>query len=152
MTDIAALEARLRELEDRDAIRQIQIDYGNAIDRAEVDRFAALFADDGEIKLGPLARGKGPAEIREAVKYLMSTDGTVHLISNPEISVDGDTATACANWSVVAPDADGKPVITMTGYHKDDLVRTPDGWRIKLRRGFMNIPAVVLPGGRPAPS
>jgi hypothetical protein len=37
----------------------------------------------------------------------------------------------------------------MTGAHRDDFVRTPAGWRIKRRRGFVNIPSAMPTTARP---
>jgi 3-phenylpropionate/cinnamic acid dioxygenase small subunit len=141
MPDDLSLEARLRRLEDLEAIRQLQIDYGNALDRGNVDAYVALFTEDAELNLGPIARCTGHAEIREAATR-MSGGGSIHLIGNPQITLDGDTAKAVVSWTVVAAGENGQPTVTSTGAHRDDLVRTADGWRLTRRRGFVNIPAV----------
>jgi ketosteroid isomerase-like protein len=142
MTDDASLEGRLRRLEDLEAIRQLQIDYGNALDRGNVDAYVALFAEDAELNLGPVAHCKGHAEIREAAGR-MCGGGSIHLIGNPQIFLDGDTAKAVVSWTVLSPDEDGRPQVTTTGAHRDDLVRTSEGWRLMRRRGFVNIPSLM---------
>lgn len=142
MSDQASLEARLRRLEDLEAIRQLQIDYGNALDRGNVEAYVALFTADAELDLGPVARCKGHPEIRDAASR-MSGGGSIHLISNPQITIDGDAATAVVSWTVLSPDEGGLPKVTTTGAHRDELVRTSGGWRLKRRRGFVNIPSMM---------
>ena len=57
MTD--DLAARVQRLEDRLEIHQLFIDYGLALDAGDFDVYAALFAEQGEVLLGPMGRGEG---------------------------------------------------------------------------------------------
>ena len=52
--------ARLQRLEDLQAIHQLFVDYGAFLDAGDLDGYASLFADDGELLLGPLGRATGP--------------------------------------------------------------------------------------------
>jgi hypothetical protein len=61
-----ALEARLARLEDLMEIHQLFVDYGRYLDAGDFDAYAELFADDGEVLLGPMGRAKGPAGARGA--------------------------------------------------------------------------------------
>src|SRR5262245_12237460 len=60
-----ALAPRLQRLEDLMAIQQLFIDYGRYLDAGDIDAYASLFAEDGEVLLGPLGRAKGRAAIKE---------------------------------------------------------------------------------------
>jgi uncharacterized protein (TIGR02246 family) len=138
------IEARLRRLEDIQAIQQLFIDYGHYLDSGDFDAYAALFAQEGEVQLGPMGKAKG----RDAIKALMakSLDGLVgssfHIISSPMISLKGDSASSEVMWTVVQRGEDGQPVVPMIGRHRDELVRDEDGrWRFLLRRGFVDIPS-----------
>jgi len=141
------LEVRLRRLEDLDAIRDVFVEYGRTLDAGDLDGFAALFADDGELQLGPLGSAKG----RPAIVALMTRaiEGLVgssfHIISSPTIRLDGDVASSEVMWTVIHRGADGSPRLTMVGRHRDSLVRTDDGWRIAVRRGFIDLPS-TYPG------
>jgi ketosteroid isomerase-like protein len=141
------LEARLRRLEDRAAIQQLFIDYGRHLDAGDFDAYSGLFAEDGEVLLGPMGRATGP----EAIKELMTTQladhvgSSYHLITSPMIAVDGDHASASTMWTVMSRDAEGGPVVTMVGRHEDELVRTELGWRFKRRRGFVDLPSALPP-------
>lgn len=142
-TDVEALAARLQRLEDLEAIRQVFVDYGFYLDHGRFDDYASLFADDGEILMGPMGRAKGP----DAIKAMMAKtlEGRVgmsfHIITNPIIELDGDTATSDVTWVVANRGADGKPVVGMYGRHKDTLVRTDKGWKFRRREGHIDMPS-----------
>jgi uncharacterized protein (TIGR02246 family) len=142
---MSSLEERLQRLEDRDAIHQLFIDYGRHLDQGNWDAYAQLFAEDGEVLLGPMGRAKGRSNIQELMtKTLTPGLGTsYHLITSPDVKLDGDTATSETMWSVVTKGEDGKPVIGMVGRHIDTLTRTADGWRIQRRAGDLSLPSVM---------
>jgi hypothetical protein len=66
-----------------------------------------------------------------------------HVISSPQVQLDGDRATSVVMWTVVAKDADGSPTVTMVGKHVDVLTRTTAGWRFQRREGHIDIPTVM---------
>jgi uncharacterized protein (TIGR02246 family) len=138
------LEARVQRLEDLLAIQQLFVDYGNHLDAQDLDSYAALFADDGEVLLGPLGRAKGRDEIKALMAKAMGPgSGSFHLVTNPMITLDGDRASSVVMWTVVARDDKGAPKLTMLGRHVDELVRTPEGWRFARRKGYIDLPGEV---------
>lgn len=141
------ITARLRRVEDLLEIQQLCNEYGNLLDAGDVDAYAELFADDGEIKLGPVASAKGRAEIAATMKRVLApTIGTTfHVISNPTVQLDGDTATTEVMWTMVRRGKDGNPELAMLGRHRDELVRERGRWRFKVRRGFIDVPT-TYPG------
>ena len=140
----AELEARVQRLEDLLAIQQLFIDYGNHLDAQDLDSYASLFAEDGEVLLGPLGRAKGRDEIKTLMAKAMGPGaGSYHLVTNPQVQLDGDRATSVVMWTVVARDENGKPKLTMLGRHVDELVRTSEGWRFARRKGFIDLPGEV---------
>jgi len=62
MTDTA----RLQELEDREQIRQIFIDYAKYLDAGDHAGYASLFSADG-VLLAQLGEAVGPAAIKEVL-------------------------------------------------------------------------------------
>lgn len=138
------LETRLQRLEDRDAIHQLFIDYGRYLDAGDFENYASLFAIDGEVRLGPMGKASG----RDAIRELMTTNlsaqvgDSFHIISSPQVVLQGDTATSTIMWTVVQKDADGSARLTMVGQHHDQLVREDGAWRIKQRKGLINLPTV----------
>ena len=137
--------ARLRRLEDLQAIQQLFVDYGAFLDAGDLEGYASLFADDGELLLGPLGRATGPAAIVEMMGRATATSvgSSYHVISSPQVQLDGDRATSVVMWTVVAKAADGSPDVTMIGKHKDVLVRTDAGWRFLRREGHIDIPSIM---------
>lgn len=138
-----SIEARLQRLEDLHEITQLFIDYGEHLDAGNFDAYAALFAADGEVLLGPMGRATGRAEIARFMTEMLAdrVGSTFHVISSPRITLDGDTATATVMWSVATLADDGLARVSMVGHHHDDLVRTLDGWRFRRRRGTVDLPA-----------
>jgi uncharacterized protein (TIGR02246 family) len=136
------LEARVQRLEDLLAIHQLFVDYGQYLDAGDIDAYAALFAEDGEVLLGPLGRAQG----RENIKALMTkalrgvVGNSFHLITSPMVTLDGDRASSTVMWTVIGRDANGAPELTMLGRHSDILVRQPDGWKFRQRKGFIDLP------------
>ena len=66
MTDadrIAALEARIRLLEDKEEIRHLRDSYHACINDSRYAEIAGLFTDDAFVRLGYLAEYRGREEI-----------------------------------------------------------------------------------------
>jgi uncharacterized protein (TIGR02246 family) len=142
-----SIEARLQRLEDLQAINQLFIDYGEHLDAGDFEAYARLFAEDGEVLLGPMGRATGRPEI-EALMTSRLAEGvgsTFHIVSSPRITLNGDSASSTVMWSVATSADDGLARVSMVGHHVDDLVRTSEGWRFRRRRGIVNLPA-TLPG------
>jgi uncharacterized protein (TIGR02246 family) len=137
--------ARLRRLEDLQEIQQLFVDYGHHLDAGDLEAYAKLFADDGELLLGPVARASGREEIKAVMsKALAGAKGnSYHVISSPRVSLGDDRATSEVMWTVVERGADGKPHVGMIGHHVDDLVRERGRWRFRRRRGFVDIPSAM---------
>jgi uncharacterized protein (TIGR02246 family) len=139
------LAARVQRLEDLMEIHQLFIDYGLALDAGDFDAYSALFAEDGEVLLGPVGRARGRDEIKAMMsKQLAGAAGSsYHIISSPQVRLDGDRATSEVMWTVVTRDAKGAAQLTMIGRHKDQLVRENGRWRIAQRRGYVDIPSAM---------
>jgi uncharacterized protein (TIGR02246 family) len=147
MTD--ALEARVQRLEDLLAIHQLFVDYGEHLDAGDFAAYAALFADDGEILLGPMGRAKGRAAIQELMEKTLgaSVGSTRHVVSGPRVNLNGDTATSTVIWTVFENE-DGKARSTAFGHHHDELVRVDGRWYFKKRKGTVDLPSVMPPRQR----
>jgi uncharacterized protein (TIGR02246 family) len=143
MTDDRELAARVQRLEDLFEIQQLFIDYGEHLDAGDFDAYSQLFAEDGEVVLGPMGRATGRAAIKELMARQLSdrVGTTFHIVSSPRVAVAGDSATATVMWSVAVTGDDGLARLSMVGHHIDVLTRTSDGWKFQRRTGVMNLPA-----------
>lgn len=132
----ATIEARLRKVEDELAIRRILVDYAARLDGRDYKAYAALFTPDGE-----WANGAGSHKGREAIEKMLGMLGPAgaenksnfHIITNPQVDVTGDTATAVSRYLFVMRGKDGRPVPSLAGIYTDSLVRDGAGWKIKRR-------------------
>jgi uncharacterized protein (TIGR02246 family) len=137
-----ALARRLRRLEDLEEIRRLYVDYGRHLDAGDAAAYAALFARDAKVRLGPVLRADGRAEIERAAAAMLDrtrrSGHSVHLIGTPTVELDGDTATGECVWVAVA-DADGGATRVIVGRHLDELVREDGRWRFRVRRGVIDV-------------
>ncbi|EGD55794.1 nuclear transport factor 2 family protein [Gordonia neofelifaecis] len=134
---LEALEARLRTVEDQLAITDLIYRYGPAIDTGSVEDVLALFTDDGvyDVDTGLLS---GAQEIADMVTGDMHQGlihhGCSHVMSAPQIRIDGDDASVVSYSQLVLRDADRDAftVLRATVNHWT-LTRTADGWRVSHR-------------------
>jgi uncharacterized protein (TIGR02246 family) len=140
----ASLAARVQRLEDKEEIRLLLTDYGRFLDARDLAAYSKLFAKDGEWVGGFGSSNKGPAEVLTFMQKNLGTgpnrNNSFHILSNFEIDVKGDTATAWSRWTFVVPAADGKLVISQSGRYDDLLVREDGKWRFKRRTASNDIP------------
>jgi len=138
-----SLAARVQRLEDMEEIRNVLIDYGRYLDARDFAAYSRLFAKDGEWA-GGLGTVQGPAAIQAFMEKNIpgpNRGNTYHLLTNFEVEVHGDTATAWSRWTFVTPGADKKPVIAQAGRYDDTFVRENGHWKFKRRVASNDIPA-----------
>jgi SnoaL-like protein len=137
-------EVRLRRLEDVAAIQQLFVDYCASVDAGDSAGLAGLFAAAGEIKLGRERSAIGPLAIEEVMaRYLDGTVGkSFHIVSSPQIQLDGDRATARVMWTVIDASGDDGLTVRHIGHHRDELVREAGIWKFALRKAYIDAPRV----------
>jgi uncharacterized protein (TIGR02246 family) len=143
--DLDSLAKRVQVLEDREAIRALILAYGQAHDHRDYRTFASLFATNGEW-VGGLGSAKGP----DAIFALMDKtighhptpngSGTVHLLTNDQIEIDGDRATAVTKWIYITPGPDDAPRMVYVGHYDDEFVRENGAWKFLRREAPADIP------------
>jgi ketosteroid isomerase-like protein len=126
---------RLRELEDRNEIRQIFVDYARCLDSGDHHGYAALFASDG-VLIAQLGEAVGPAAIEATLDENLGPQvrghlpRAIHVMNNQQIDIDGDTATTTVIWFYLTTDPDSVPTVLQAGRYTDDLVRENGAWKI----------------------
>ena len=127
------IEARLKVLEDIEEIKRLKARYCAYCDAQDADGVAGLFAEDAVfegVMLG--ARSEGREAIRTRfVGAPRTVSFAVHMVLNPLISVDGDTATGI--WYLFQPYTlvDGDQAMWGSGRYDEEYVRTNGEWKIK---------------------
>lgn len=134
-----SLEARIRRLEDRNAIIDLVIAYAVAIDEADWPAFAATMTDPVHIDFSEagLPASDFPREdfVGFAAGALEGWTARQHLSPNHRVvfdETDPDRA-ICHSYMYAQhykKDAPGGDFYLMRGSYDNELVRTADGWRI----------------------
>jgi uncharacterized protein (TIGR02246 family) len=143
--DVAALAKRVQVLEDREAIRALILAYGTAHDHRDYKTFASLFATNGEW-VGGLGSAKGPDAIFELMDRTIGHNpqpngsGTYHVLTNDQIVLDGDRASATTKWIYITPGDDGAPKTVFLGHYDDQFIRENGEWKFLRREAPVDIP------------
>jgi len=122
-------EAVLKELVDREKIRELVHRYCWAVDRGTLQEVMALFHDPCDLVLVPGKRHVGKAAVQKWYDAYMQNRMEVlrHLIHNQVITLDRDTATSKSYFDAVG-DLKGESIIA-AGFYEDALQRVGGEWR-----------------------
>jgi 3-phenylpropionate/cinnamic acid dioxygenase small subunit len=121
---------------DHHEIVQLTHKYCWALDSRTWDGLDQVFLPDATADLrSPLLEGRDAIRARIA-RALEPLDATQHTVTNHMIEVEGDRATCRCYLHAqhVREAAEGSPNYVLAGRYEDELVRTPEGWRISFRR------------------
>jgi SnoaL-like domain len=147
------VDARLGRLEDAAQIRKLTQEYRRLLDARDLDGYGRLFAEDGEW-LGGTGYGQTPAAITAMLNERLPARGpggptAWHLVTEPEISLDGDRATGTVTWAWVGRGEAGTPVMRLLGHYDDVYVRERGRWRYQRRIAHTDIPhrSLEVPAG-----
>jgi len=141
---LAALAARLRQLEDDRDIRQLIASYGPAVDAGDSDAAARLWASDGVYDVDGWrmeSRADVHAMISSSAHQNLVAKGCCHFLGPCVITLDGDSAVAvCESLVLVRDSPDGTDGRDGLGYrvwrataHHFALRRIDDRWEITVR-------------------
>ena len=155
-TTITALLERVRRLEDERDIARLIASYGPAVDAADADTAAGLWAQDGVYDVENwqmVGRGDVHAMVSSSSHRELVAGGCSHFLGPAVVTVDGDTATAVCESVVLLrrpeplPDSDfplrawrssaQEYLVWRAAANHFELVRDADGWRITKRTSRM---------------
>lgn len=139
MTDLdsrlAALEQKVRRLEDQMAIYRLISSYGPAVDTGSSEAAGALWTEDGSYEFDT-SRLTGPAGIAGMVRsdghQSLISQGCAHILAMPVVTVEGDTAHATGYSRVYRHTDEGYEVWRVSANHWE-LTRTAQGWKVARR-------------------
>jgi hypothetical protein len=123
----------VQDLVDIRACEQLKYRYCRLLDQKRFDELGELLVEDCSVSYGGGAITlQGRASVTAYLHNAMGNTRilTSHLVSHPEIEVDGDVATA--SWALVdvVIHQDAGVAIRGASYYDDRYVRTDAGWRI----------------------
>jgi len=127
---IRALEARVLELCDIEAVRRLRHRYHECINDGEYDHIASLFAEDGEIDFGYLGHAAGRESLE---RYFQNVPRMLpflkQFIHNHVVDIDGDRGTGYSYLEAKSV-SQGESYIVAARYD-DEYVRVHGAWKFK---------------------
>jgi 3-phenylpropionate/cinnamic acid dioxygenase small subunit len=141
MTDIKALQ-------DKQEITDLCYRYGLTLDSRAWTGLADLFTPDADAFYLDMPPRQGYQPIEDACRAAREPmSATQHLIPNGVVRLDGDRAESSCYLQAqhVKAGTPGGDQFIIAGRYDDQLIRTPDGWRIRERRL-----ALIWTSGNPA--
>jgi 3-phenylpropionate/cinnamic acid dioxygenase small subunit len=146
----------LQEISDRIEIDDLLIRYTKAIDQKDWKLLDSVFTPDAEVDYVSSGGIKGsyPEARAWLAKALAPFPVTVHYVTNSEVTLQGDRASArtAVYNPMFAENPDGSLHHFAVGaYYVDELRRTPQGWRIAKRREEQAFLEGSLPKGLQIP-
>lgn len=112
------------------AICNLKADYCRLLDTKDWDGWKALFLEDCIVDTrasgGTLEHGRDAfvASVRGAIE----TAQTAHQVHSPQVTIDGDEASAI--WAMQDRVKKDDWALTGYGHYEERYVRTTDGWKI----------------------
>lgn len=144
---MTASPARTAVDSDVELIRRLTHEYSAHLDGGRLDELVSLFTGDG-IWDGTgwgIPPVQGTSALRDFFASTMSSNaGTVHLVLNHIIDLDGDTAKGTACFHAFGRRLDGN-LHDSLGLYTDTFIRTAQGWKFSRRAvtGLLAPPATA---------
>jgi 3-phenylpropionate/cinnamic acid dioxygenase small subunit len=137
MTDTQS--KHLQHLIDRTDIIETVYRYATGIDNKDFTLYRSIFTDDIKVDFS-MYTGEEPGWTslsadqwtEQLIGIFRGLDSTQHSMSNPIVTVDDDNAT-CVMYMQAEhffKNDQGDNSYTVGGYYTDELIRTPDGWKL----------------------
>jgi hypothetical protein len=124
----------LKQLLDREAIREIVVRYANGIDKRDALAVASCFTSDAQLEHAGGLVGPGVDDVVRYVMRVGSLTLTTHFVGNMTSVVEGDTAESeTYKIAYLVDSPQGTIRVRGLRYH-DRWLRTMEGWRIRYRR------------------
>ena len=134
MVGPADLDARIRIIEDTEAIKKLKARYWRCMDKKLWDELEGVYAEDATQEYGADNRVQGGKAIVEFLKQQIGDVATAHGGHSPEIEITGDT-TARGTWALhdYLVWKSGTKLVGF-GHYEDEYVKEDGVWKIKSTR------------------
>jgi ketosteroid isomerase-like protein len=131
---MSEVEAMVRILWDRQAIRDCMNIYCRAVDRLDRDLLLSVYHEDAIDDHGVFVGGPGAFADWVMELHARAQDSTQHVITNHTCELDGDVAHAETYWMFASMNKHGAPLTLSGGRYIDRLERRNGRWAIALRK------------------
>jgi ketosteroid isomerase-like protein len=120
------IEAQMRELIDREAIRDLARRYAHLVWRCDVSSIVALFTEDGRMDTPDLPTLTGHKEINDSYEKIFAGMELWPFVHNHVVELDGDSATGTVYLDLRSRQ-DGRDIMA-AGYYADTYRRVDGRW------------------------
>ena len=129
------MEPNVQTLADERAVINLASRYCWALDSKNFEELHNVFTPDAFAVLGGTECDGIDAIIKRISSALTRLDASHHLVGSHIVEVDGDQASHRCYLQAqhVLKGTEGGDLWLVAGTYEDQLIRTPDGWRIKQR-------------------
>ncbi len=128
-----SVEARLQEMEDREAIRELPLKYCDLVWKKDVPAIVNLFTEDGEFDAGgAVAPAKGRAGLLKAYNEGLGLDPRPY-IHNHVFELQSSTWAKGNCYLDLRATQNGKSMIA-SGYYDDVYKKVGDEWKFRSRK------------------
>jgi ketosteroid isomerase-like protein len=126
------VESLVRELSDREAIRDLAHRYAHCVWRKQFAAAVDLFTDDGEMDMGDRPVIRGRKALLESYEQMLGAADFHPFVHSHLISLQGERATGTCHLDLRAT-IDGESMIG-SGYYEDECVRVDGEWKFRRRK------------------
>ncbi|OBK70254.1 nuclear transport factor 2 family protein [Mycobacterium sp. 1274761.0] len=136
---------------DKAQIIEVLIRYATGIDSKDWSLFRSCWTNEVDLDYGEVGSFTDPDAFTDLFAQMHNPMGnTYHRLSNFDLDITGDTATArtYVHAVLMVTAGDNPPWVDVVGHYDDELARTADGWRI--RRRVTHTPRMLTGGGASA--
>jgi len=145
-TEALSVEQRLQRIEDEAAIKRVILQYAVRLDARDFDGYVSLFAKDGVWQNGDTVK-HGRDEIKAMLVGIYGNpppgfvnNDSYRIVSNIEVTLDGDRATAHSRQLTIMRDKNGSPRPALSGIYEDRFIREDGEWKILHRNDITVMP------------
>lgn len=123
-------------LSDKHEIAELVLRYSTALDTRDWTMLESCFVEEPSFEADGFAPIHGMATIRDTARTaLAGLDASQHFVTNIVVELDSETATVTSYLQAqhVRASAGDEPNFLVAGIYRDNVTRTPDGWRFSHR-------------------
>lgn len=124
----------VQEMLDREAIRNLPVQYCHCVWKSDVEGIVNLFTEDGSIAIDDpsLPAAKGRANLLKMYKQALSDLSPRPFIHNHVIETQGPDRATGTCYVEIRGIRDGKSIIG-AGYYNDEYAKVGDEWKFRSR-------------------
>ncbi len=128
----ATIESRIRELEDREAIRDLARRYAHCVWQKDVEGAIDLFTEDGEMDTGEREIIRGKKTLLATYRDMVGDAQFQPFVHNHVVEIAGNEATGTCYLDLRSTN-EGRSMIG-SGYYEDCYAREDGAWKFRSRK------------------